>query len=203
MPALVLCRVCRDLRWSNSARPTAVDRISSWPRHPTIDTGISDRHRHHEEGTENHRRRRRGDSEGATNEAYCEGEHQTDRRFHRSTRRTSVPPAGRMWSATTKPRVIASRRQAPMKRGGAGDGMSKNRHPAPTTRPRTRPIVPVIMIFPYSEGEAIAAQTPQTRLAMHPCVRLLTEVVQEMSWLPLRIRLVLIHASISPIGFNR
>ena len=68
-----------------------------------------------------------------------------------------------------------------MKRGGAGDGMSKNRHPAPTTRPRTRPIVPVIMIFPYLEGEAIATQTPQTRLAVHPCVSLLTEGVKEMS----------------------
>jgi hypothetical protein len=46
--ALVLCGVCRDLRWSKSARPTAVDRVTSWPRHPTIDTGISDRHRHHQ-----------------------------------------------------------------------------------------------------------------------------------------------------------
>ena len=160
MPALVRRRFWGDLRWSNSARPTAVDCISSWPRHPTIDTGISDRHRHHQQCTKNHRRRWRGDSKGAANEAYCEGEHQTYRRFHRATRRMSVSPADRMWSATTKPRVIASRRQAPMKRGGAGEGMSKNRQPAPTTRPRTRPIVPVIMIFRYLEGEAIAAQTP-------------------------------------------
>ncbi len=90
-----------------------------------------------------------------------------------------------------------------MKRGGAGDGMSKNRHPAPTTRPRTRPIVPLIMIFPELECEAIAAQTPQTRLAMHPCVRLLTEGVKEMSWLQSRMRVVLIHASVSPISLNR
>jgi hypothetical protein len=79
MPALVRRRVSGDLRWSNPAWPTAVDRISSWPRHPTIDTSISNRHRHHEEGTENDRRRRRGDSEGATNETYGKGEHQTDR----------------------------------------------------------------------------------------------------------------------------
>jgi hypothetical protein len=90
-----------------------------------------------------------------------------------------------------------------MKRGGAGDGMSKNRHPAPTTRPRTRPIVPVIMIFRYLEGEAVAAQTPPTRLAMHPCVLPLTEGVKEMPRLQSRMRVVLIHARVSSISFNR
>src|ERR1700735_661733 len=150
--ALVLRRFCRNLRWSISTRPTAIDRISSRSRHPTVDTSIGNRHGHHEQGTENNRRCRRWDSEGAANESYREGERQTYRRFHGATKRISVPPAGKMWSATTKPKVIASRRQAPMNRGGAGDGMSKNRHPAPTTRPRARPIVPVIMIFTYLEA---------------------------------------------------
>src|SRR5208282_1953062 len=67
-------------------------------------------------------------------------------------RRIIVAPAGKRWSATTKPNVIASRRQAPMKRGGAGEGISKKRHPAPTTRPRTRPIAPVIMSHLFGSG---------------------------------------------------
>jgi hypothetical protein len=43
----------------------------------------------------------------------------------------------------TNPIVIASSRQAPMSRGGAGDGMSKNLHPAPTRSPRASPITVV------------------------------------------------------------
>ena len=38
---------------------------------------------------------------------------------------------------------------------------------------------------------------------MHPCECFLTDGVKEIAWLPLRVRLVLIHASISAIGFNR
>ena len=107
-----------------------------------------------------------------------------------------------MWSAKTKPNVIASRRQAPMKRGGARDGISKNRHPAPTTRPRARPIAPVIMIIPYLKVGAIAAQTPQPRQAVHPSVRFLTERVKEIARVSSRIHVVLIHGRVPGISLN-
>jgi hypothetical protein len=42
------------------------------------------------------------------------------------------------------------------------------------------------MILPYLEGEEIATQTPQTRLATYPSVRFLTEGVYDIAWLPHR-----------------
>jgi len=66
-----------------------------------------------------------------------------------------------MWSAVTKPTVIASKRHAPIKRGGAGDGMSKNRHPAPMTSPRTSPMMAAVIVLPSLEREAIATEIPQ------------------------------------------
>jgi len=90
-----------------------------------------------------------------------------------------------------------------MKRGGVGDGISKSRYPAPTTRPRAGPIAPVIMIIPYLKVGAIAAQTPQPRLAVHPSVRLLTERVKEIARVSSRIHVVLIHGRVPGISRNR
>src|SRR6266446_5873666 len=42
-------------------------------------------------------------------------------------------------SATTKPSVMATNRKAPIRRGGAGDGISKKRQPAPISRPTVSP----------------------------------------------------------------
>jgi hypothetical protein len=93
---------------------------------------------------------------------------------------------GKICSATTKPTVIASSRHAPINRGGAGDGMSKKRHPAPTTRPRTRPIIAVPMIVSSLECEAVTTEAPQPALANCPSARCRPECVNVAMSRPVR-----------------
>jgi hypothetical protein len=127
---------------------------------PSIDRDVPNCHGHHEQRTQDQRRSRRRDSKRTASEAQCECEHNTDQRFHSRLISMIVFPGGNRWSAATKPTVIASSRQAPIRRGGAGDGISKSRHPPPTIRPRRSPMITAI-IFLSSICETVATEIPR------------------------------------------
>ena len=138
---------------------------------PLVDGDITNGHCHHEQRAKNKRRGRRWDSECEASESQCECQHKTYSRFHSLSSLTSIlylgsnwttwftrkptietsffptVPGGKTCSAVTKPIVIASSKQAPINRGGAGDGISNNRHPAPTIRPRTSPTIAVTRVI--------------------------------------------------------
>lgn len=143
-----LHRFLNCLSYRQPARATTIVGVPSRRSHPTIYHHVTGRHRHHEECAKYQRRRRRWNSECSAAEAQCESQNNTDYCFHCWCISMSVFPGGKMWSAITKPMVIASNRQAPIKRGGAGDGISKNRHPAPITRPRRSPIIAATIVTP-------------------------------------------------------
>src|SRR5258706_8817502 len=94
-------------------------------RHQAIDDEISDGHRHDEQRADDDRGRRGGNTESSAGEADRERKDKTQQRPHGSARKPKVCPLERTWSASTNPSVIATNRHAPIKRGGAGDGMSK------------------------------------------------------------------------------
>src|SRR5271167_3024072 len=156
----MLGALCKCLRRGQPARSRAIRSMLSWRGYPAIDCDVADGHRHHEQSAKDQRRCRRRDSKCAAGKTQCEGQYNADHRFHGVSNCTRVFPGGRTWSAVTKPTVIASKRHAPIKRGGAGDGMSKNRHPAPITKPRMSPMMAANTVLPSLEREAIATEIP-------------------------------------------
>src|SRR5437867_9168689 len=74
----------------------------------------------------------------------------------------ACPPNDRQ-SSTTTPSVIGTSKKAPIRRGGAGDGMSKYLQPAPIKRPTTSPMSVATIESPARRRSTRSRALPKIR----------------------------------------
>ena len=137
---VVLMRLGRVVTGQASGRACT---ITGMPRGPVwaeaVNQYIATGHRQDQKRAHQDGWGRRRNAKDPTPKAKCESERKTQCDPHSPRQCIMMFPSVRRASPAMKPRVIDIRRHAPMSEGGAGDGMSNHRHPAPMPKPSARP----------------------------------------------------------------